>query len=91
MSDPATYRSKEEVEDMKQNHDPISTLKQYITDNKIASDEECKAIDKEIRDLVKSQKILLKIVKSQALMNYILMFINLLANQLPSKLCFGLL
>lgn len=56
MSDPATYRSKEEVEDMKQNHDPISTLKQYITDNKIASDEECKAIDKEIRDLVKKSE-----------------------------------
>ncbi|MCA4775347.1 pyruvate dehydrogenase (acetyl-transferring) E1 component subunit alpha [Wolbachia endosymbiont of Mansonella ozzardi] len=53
MSDPATYRSKEEVEDVKQNHDPISTLKKYMVDNKIASEEECKATDKEVRDLVK--------------------------------------
>ncbi|WCR53792.1 MAG: Acetoin:2 [Wolbachia endosymbiont of Ctenocephalides orientis wCori] len=53
MSDPATYRSKEEVEGMKQNHDPIETLKKYIIDNKMASAEECKAIEKEIRDLVK--------------------------------------
>lgn len=65
---------------MKQNHDPISTLKKYMTDNKMASEEECKVIDKEIRDLVKSRKILPKIVKNQALMSCILMFINLLAN-----------
>jgi pyruvate dehydrogenase E1 component alpha subunit len=56
MSDPATYRSKEEVEDMKQNHDPINTLKKYMVDNKIAAEEECKAIDKEVRDLVKKSE-----------------------------------
>ncbi|WP_168464096.1 pyruvate dehydrogenase (acetyl-transferring) E1 component subunit alpha [Wolbachia endosymbiont of Ctenocephalides felis wCfeT] len=53
MSDPATYRSKEEVDDMKQNHDPIDTLKKYIIKETIASEEECKTIDKEIRESVK--------------------------------------
>ncbi|MDG7056377.1 MAG: pyruvate dehydrogenase (acetyl-transferring) E1 component subunit alpha [Wolbachia endosymbiont of Meromenopon meropis] len=56
MSDPATYRSKEEVENMKQNHDAISSLKNYIVDNKIASEEECKVIDKAVRDLVKKSE-----------------------------------
>ncbi|MDF0607595.1 pyruvate dehydrogenase (acetyl-transferring) E1 component subunit alpha [Wolbachia endosymbiont of Onchocerca gibsoni] len=56
MSDPATYRSKEKVEDIKQNRDPISTLKKYMIDNKVASEEECKTIDKEISDLVKKSE-----------------------------------
>ncbi|MDM8335782.1 pyruvate dehydrogenase (acetyl-transferring) E1 component subunit alpha [Wolbachia pipientis] len=56
MSDPATYRSKEEVEDMKQNYDPISALKKYMIDDKIASEDECEAIDKEVRDLVKKSE-----------------------------------
>ncbi|MDD9331580.1 MAG: pyruvate dehydrogenase (acetyl-transferring) E1 component subunit alpha [Wolbachia sp.] len=56
MSDPATYRSKEEVEDMKQNRDPIETLKQYMIDRKIVSEEEYKQFDKEIRDLVKKSE-----------------------------------
>ncbi|GFS34621.1 pyruvate dehydrogenase E1 component subunit alpha [Trichonephila inaurata madagascariensis] len=56
MSDPATYRLKEEVEDMKQNHDPIGTLKKYMIDNKIASEEECKVIDKEVRGFRKKSE-----------------------------------
>lgn len=35
MSDPAKYRSKEEVEEYKTKHDPIERLKRYITENKI--------------------------------------------------------
>lgn len=56
MSDPANYRSKEEVENIKQNHDPIETLKKYMVDKKIASEEECKKFDKEIRNLIKESE-----------------------------------
>jgi pyruvate dehydrogenase E1 component alpha subunit len=56
MSDPANYRSNEEVENVKQNHDPIETLKKYIVDSKIASEEECKQFDKEIRNSVKKSE-----------------------------------
>ncbi|UWI83068.1 pyruvate dehydrogenase (acetyl-transferring) E1 component subunit alpha [Wolbachia endosymbiont of Howardula sp.] len=52
MSDPATYRSQEEVQDMKKNHDPISSLKSYILDQNIASEQICKAIDQEVRNSV---------------------------------------
>lgn len=56
MSDPANYRSKEEVENVKQNHDPIETLKKYMVDKKIASEEECKKFDKEIRNSIKESE-----------------------------------
>ncbi len=52
MSDPAKYRSKEEVEHIKENKDPIENLKKYIVDNKIASEEECSRYDKEIRSTI---------------------------------------
>jgi pyruvate dehydrogenase E1 component alpha subunit len=49
MSDPAKYRSKEEVEQMKDQHDPIEGLKKFILAEKFASEEELKNIDKEIK------------------------------------------
>ncbi|QKX01969.1 pyruvate dehydrogenase (acetyl-transferring) E1 component subunit alpha [Wolbachia endosymbiont of Cruorifilaria tuberocauda] len=56
MSDPATYRSKEKIENIKQNYDPISTLRKHMIDSKIVSEEGCKVIDNEIRDLVKKSE-----------------------------------
>lgn len=50
MSDPAKYRSKDEVEDYKQNHDPITQLKQYLTTKKWCSEETFKNIEKQIKD-----------------------------------------
>ena len=52
MSDPATYRSKDEVNDKKQNQDPIASFKSHILDNKIANDDEIKVIDKEIKSQI---------------------------------------
>ena len=43
MSDPATYRSKEELNKKKDN-DPINSLRSHILDNKIASESEIKDI-----------------------------------------------
>ncbi len=49
MSDPGKYRSKDEVEQMKDNHDPIDTLKAFIEKNKMASEDDFKALEKEIK------------------------------------------
>jgi len=50
MSDPAKYRSKEEVDNMKEHRDPIETLKKVIVDAKHATEAELKDIDKKIRE-----------------------------------------
>jgi len=52
MSDPAKYRSKDEVQKMRSEHDPIEQVKARLADKKWASEDELKAIDKEVRDIV---------------------------------------
>ncbi|MDP3896136.1 MAG: pyruvate dehydrogenase (acetyl-transferring) E1 component subunit alpha [Mesorhizobium sp.] len=52
MSDPAKYRSKDEVQKMRSEHDPIEQVKQRLIENKWASEDDLKAIDKEVRDIV---------------------------------------
>src|SRR5262249_15715962 len=49
MSDPAKYRSKEEVEDYKTHHDPIEGLKTRMIAAKLANEDEFKDIDKETK------------------------------------------
>ncbi len=49
MSDPAKYRSKEEVADIKEHRDPIDALRKVIIDKKFATDEALTKIDKDIR------------------------------------------
>lgn len=51
MSDPAKYRTKEELEEYK-NQDPIEKVKASILDGKLATEEELKAIDKQIKERV---------------------------------------
>jgi pyruvate dehydrogenase E1 component alpha subunit len=52
MSDPAKYRTKEEVEEQKTKHDPIELVKKLITDAAYATEDDLKAIDREIRAIV---------------------------------------
>ena len=52
MSDPAKYRSKEEVQKMREEHDPIEQVKARILKAGYASEEELKAVDAKIRDIV---------------------------------------
>ncbi|MGB3387327.1 MAG: pyruvate dehydrogenase (acetyl-transferring) E1 component subunit alpha [Pseudaminobacter sp.] len=52
MSDPAKYRTKEEVQKMRSEHDPIEQVKARLFDKKWASEDDLKAIDKEVRDIV---------------------------------------
>ncbi|MFM1817135.1 MAG: pyruvate dehydrogenase (acetyl-transferring) component subunit alpha [Pseudomonadota bacterium] len=52
MSDPAKYRTREEVDSVRQHSDPIERVRARILDNKLASEDEIKAIDAEIRNVV---------------------------------------
>ncbi|MBL4726989.1 MAG: pyruvate dehydrogenase (acetyl-transferring) E1 component subunit alpha [Rhizobiaceae bacterium] len=52
MSDPAKYRSKDEVQKMRAEQDPIEQVKQRIIAEKIASEDELKEMDKKIRTIV---------------------------------------
>jgi pyruvate dehydrogenase E1 component alpha subunit len=49
MSDPAKYRSKEEVQKMREEHDPIEQVRLRLLSGKQASEDELKAIDAEVR------------------------------------------
>ena len=52
MSDPAKYRSKDEVQKMRTEHDPIEQVKARLIENKWADEEALKLVDKEVRDVV---------------------------------------
>jgi len=52
MSDPAKYRTKEEVEKMRHERDPIEHVRARLLESGRASENELKAIDKEIRGIV---------------------------------------
>jgi len=51
MSDPAKYRTREEVQDVREHNDPIEGLKKVLV-AKGKSEDDLKAIDKEIRKIV---------------------------------------
>ena len=52
MSDPAKYRTREEVQKMREERDPIENVRKMLLDGKHATDDELKAIDKEIKEIV---------------------------------------
>ena len=52
MSDPAKYRTREEVQKMREERDPIEAVKSILTTGKHATDDELKAVDKEIKAIV---------------------------------------
>ena len=49
MSDPAKYRSKEEVQKMRADHDPIDQVKQRLLAGDMMTEDEMKAVDKDIK------------------------------------------
>ncbi|PZN95666.1 MAG: pyruvate dehydrogenase (acetyl-transferring) E1 component subunit alpha [Alphaproteobacteria bacterium] len=52
MSDPAKYRSREEVQAMREKSDPIEQAKREIIEAGFGDEAALKAIDKEVRDIV---------------------------------------
>ena len=52
MSDPAKYRSREEVAKVRQEHDPIDHLRQRILDEGLADEAALKNVDREIKDII---------------------------------------
>jgi len=52
MSDPAKYRSKDEVQTMRAEHDPIEQVKARLLDNKWLGEDDLKSIEKEVRAVV---------------------------------------
>src|SRR3974390_2673131 len=52
MSDPAKYRTREEVEEVRSHHDPIDMARTRILEKKIAKQDALKKIDGEVRDLI---------------------------------------
>src|ERR1700704_3291080 len=52
MSDPAKYRTREEVQQMRTEHDPIEQVRVRILENKLASEDDLKKVDAQVRDIV---------------------------------------
>jgi pyruvate dehydrogenase E1 component alpha subunit len=52
MSDPAKYRTREEVQKMRDERDPIESVRAMLLEGKHASEDDLKAIDKEIKKIV---------------------------------------
>jgi pyruvate dehydrogenase E1 component alpha subunit len=52
MSDPAKYRTKEEVAKMREQHDPIDKLRALLIDGKHATEEDLKVVDAKVKEVV---------------------------------------
>src|SRR2546430_2074219 len=52
MSDPAKYRTREEVQEVREKRDPIEHLGAKMTSSGVATEDELKAVDKDIRGIV---------------------------------------
>jgi pyruvate dehydrogenase E1 component alpha subunit len=52
MSDPAKYRPKEEVQQIRKESDPIDTMRTYLLDHNVTDEAALKEIDREVKDVV---------------------------------------
>ena len=52
MSDPAKYRTREEVQDVRERRDPIELVRKRLLESACATDEELKEIDRAVRQTV---------------------------------------
>jgi pyruvate dehydrogenase E1 component alpha subunit len=52
MSDPAKYRTREEVQKVRSEQDPIEQVRNRLLQKKLASEDELKKIDGQVRDIV---------------------------------------
>ncbi|XCE14382.1 pyruvate dehydrogenase (acetyl-transferring) E1 component subunit alpha [Candidatus Liberibacter asiaticus] len=52
MSDPANYRTREEINEMRSNHDPIEQVRKRLLHNKWASEGDLKEIEMNVRKII---------------------------------------
>jgi pyruvate dehydrogenase E1 component alpha subunit len=52
MSDPAKYRTREEVQKMREEHDPIEQVRRRLLEGKLVSEDDMKTVDADIRAIV---------------------------------------
>jgi pyruvate dehydrogenase E1 component alpha subunit len=52
MSDPAKYRTREEVQKVRQEHDPIEQVRHRLLEGKRVTEDELKGIDAEVRSII---------------------------------------
>jgi pyruvate dehydrogenase E1 component alpha subunit len=52
MSDPAKYRTRQEVDEVRTHHDPIDMVRHRMLERKLATEEALKKIDGAVRDLI---------------------------------------
>jgi len=52
MSDPAKYRTKEEVSKIRKESDPIDTLRGFLLENKLAGEDALKEIDRDVKAII---------------------------------------
>ena len=52
MSDPAKYRTREEVSKVRSERDPIDRMRVWLLDEKVADEDELKEMDRNIKDIV---------------------------------------
>jgi pyruvate dehydrogenase E1 component alpha subunit len=52
MSDPAKYRTREEVEKVRTEHDPIEQVRNRLLQKKWASEDDLKKVDADVRRVV---------------------------------------
>ena len=52
MSDPAKYRTRDEVEEVREHHDPIAQVRARLLDGGVLEEDEIKKIDAETRDII---------------------------------------
>jgi pyruvate dehydrogenase E1 component alpha subunit len=52
MSDPAKYRTREEVQKMREERDPIDHVRDLLVEAKLATEDDLKAVDKDIKAVI---------------------------------------
>jgi pyruvate dehydrogenase E1 component alpha subunit len=52
MSDPAKYRTREEVQQVREKHDPIDTFGARMVQMRVLKDDDLKAIDRDVRQII---------------------------------------
>ena len=52
MSDPAKYRSREEVEEVRANKDPLRSLREYMIEKKVSQESEMEQFEQEVRKTI---------------------------------------